>query len=49
VDGRLLAIFVVLYVLCKATIFVGGEDAAMTSVFIEGIAVDIVGRLLGGE
>lgn len=49
VDGRLLAVLVVLDVLLHGARLVDGEDVAIAGVVIEGVAVHGIGSLLRGE
>ena len=43
VDGALVAVVVVLYVDLDATVGVDGEDIAEASMFVERVAVDVIG------
>ena len=47
VNGRVGAVLVVLDVRLHATVLIDGEDIPVACVFVEGIAIDVVGWLLG--
>lgn len=48
-DGRFLAVLVVLNIFVQLTVLVYGEDVSVSSVFIERIAVNTIRRLLCGQ
>lgn len=49
VDAGVGLVLVVLDVLEESAIGASGEDVAVAGVFVEGVAVDVVGGLVGGE
>ena len=49
VDGALVAVLVVLYIGLKGPGAVNGEDVAEASMFVERVAIDVIGWKLGGE